>query len=283
MVDRALGLGEFAPGEVDVVMLDMEDGVPVAEKDNARSVIAGSLGRPSNGGCGPLRYVRINAIGSDRCDPDLAAAVRLGLNGVVAPKVDWPDDLVTLSKLLDTLELKVGMPIGTVQIIAAVEGGLGLLNAYRIACVSPRTIGLMFGAEDYALDIGLPAQRESEAAELIFARSSVVNACAAAHRFSFDGVWPDIRDMEGLRVDALQSRRLGFTGKSMIHPGQAPVVNEVFSPSAADIAYAKRVMQAFEEAQARGDGAVAFGGQLLDLPIIERARRTLDVARALGQ
>jgi len=281
MIDRALGLGEFRPGALDVAMLDLEDGVPTAEKEGARAVVAASLGRPSNG-AGPQRWVRMNAIGSDRRDADLRAVVRPGLEGLVAPKVDAPEDVVALAGILDDLERTVGLPQGTVRIIAAIESGLGLLNAYRTASASPRVVGLMFGGEDYALDLGLPALREGEAAELLFARSSIVNACAAARKLSFDGVWPDIKDLDGLRVDALQSRRLGFSGKSMIHPGHTEIINELFSPSAADVDYAARVMRAFDEAQARGDGAVAFGGQLLDLPIVERARRTLEMARALG-
>ncbi|MDO8563200.1 MAG: CoA ester lyase [Candidatus Limnocylindria bacterium] len=281
MIDRALGLGEFRPGALDVAMLDLEDGVPPAEKEGARAVIAASLGRPSSG-AGPQRWVRMNAIGSDRRDADLRAVVRPGLEGLVAPKVDVPEDVVTLAGILDDLERTAGLARGTVRIIAAIESGLGLINAYRTASASPRVVGLIFGGEDYALDLGLPALREGEAAELLFARSSIVNACAAARKLSFDGVWPDLEDPDGLRADALQSRRLGFSGKSMIHPGQTEIINELFSPSAADVDYAARVMRAFDEAQARGDGAVALGGQLLDLPIVERARRTLDMAKVLG-
>jgi citrate lyase subunit beta/citryl-CoA lyase len=286
MVDRGLGLGDFAPGPFDVVMLDLEDGVPIAEKVNARTVISASLRRPSNPNAASplntLRYVRINAFASEHRDHDLRAVVRPGLAGIVMPKVDDPEDAVALGELLDAMEPRVGLPNGSVRIIAAVESALGLINAYRTASASPRVIGLMFGAEDYALDLGLPAYRAGEASELMFARSSLVNACAAAQKFSFDGVWPDIQDIDGLKRDALQARRLGFTGKSMIHPGQAETINSTFSPSAEDIAYGRRVMKAYDEAQARGDGAVALGGQLLDLPIIKRARRTLDMAKALA-
>jgi citrate lyase subunit beta/citryl-CoA lyase len=108
-----------------------------------------------------------------------------------------------------------------------------------------------------------------------------VIAAASAHRLAFDGVWPDIKDAAGLRRDSLQARRLGFAGKSLIHPGQVETINEIFSPSADEIDYARRVLAAFEEAQARGDGAIALGGQLLDLPIVERARRTLSAHEAL--
>ncbi len=281
MIDRALGLGEFRPGALDVAMLDLEDGVPPAEKEGARAAVAAALGRPSNG-VGPRRWVRMNAIGSDRRDADLRAVVRPGLEGLVAPKVDVPEDVAVLAGILDELEPAARLAPGAVRIIASIESGLGLINAYRIASASPRVAGLMFGGEDYALDLGLPALREGEAAELLFARASIVNACAAARKLSFDGVWPDLDDPVGLRANALQARRLGFSGKTMIHPAQTEIINELFSPSAADVDYAARVMRAFDEAQARGDGAVALGGRLLDLPIVERARRTLDMAKLLG-
>jgi len=136
-------------------------------------------------------------------------------------------------------------------------------------------IALLFGAEDFARDLGLPAEREAEAAELLYARSAVVVAAVAARRQAIDGIWPDVTDGEGLRRDAVQARRLGFTGKSLIHPGQIEAVNEIFSPSAAEVSYARRVVDAFEAARTKGDGAVALDGKLLDQPIVERARRTL--------
>jgi citrate lyase subunit beta/citryl-CoA lyase len=107
-------------------------------------------------------------------------------------------------------------------------------------------------------------------------------AATAAHIQSIDGVWPDIQDPDGLLKDALQARRLGFTGKSLIHPGQIEIVNNVFRPDEGEVEYAQRVIAAFEEGQARGDGAIALGGQLIDLPIVDRARRTLAMHEALG-
>ena len=113
------------------------------------------------------------------------------------------------------------------------------------------------------------------AAELVYARSAIVVAAVAARRQAIDGIWPDVADNEGLRHDAVQARRLGFSGKSLIHPGQIETINDVFSPSAAEVSHARRVIDAFEEAQRKGLGAVALDGTLLDQPIVERARRTL--------
>jgi citrate lyase subunit beta/citryl-CoA lyase len=280
MVDRALGLGEFKPTALDVALLDLEDGVAVSEKDTARGVVGASLGRPSNGR-GPLRYVRMNAVQSEaRRGADLEAIVRPGLDGIVAPKVDGVDDVLLLARLLDERESGAGLTASSVRIIGAIESATGLLNAPAIAACSPRVIGLMFGAEDFALDIGLATLREDEAADLMYARSAMVIAAAAARKLSFDGVWPDISDVDGLRRDSVLSRRLGFSGKTLIHPGQVETINEVFSPSEREVEYSRRVLAAFEEALARGDGAIALGGQLLDPPIVERARRTVELHAA---
>jgi len=159
--------------------------------------------------------------------------------------------------------------------VPSIESARGLLEARAIAARSDRVVALLFGAEDFARDLGLPAKREAEAAELLYARSALVVAAVAARRGAVDGIWPDVTDRDGLRRDAVQARRLGFSGKSLIHPRQIDTVNDVFSPGAAEVSYARRVIDAFDAARRRGDGAVALDGKLLDEPIVERARRTL--------
>ena len=265
MLDKALGLSNL-----DVALFDLEDGVAPSEKPTARQLIGQTLARPPGG---PARFVRINGVGSgpERIEADLALLTHPGLEGVLIPKVERPDDVLFVAD----------STASNVKLIAAIESALGLVNAPAIAASSPRLLGLMFGAEDYALDLGLPPYREAEARELIYARSALVNAGASAHVASFDGVWPDIHDVEGVRRDALQARRLGFTGKTTFHPGQIDIINDVFSPTEAEAENAQRIVQAFEDALARGEGSVAFGGQLLDLPIVERARRVLRVRAAL--
>ncbi len=272
MVQRALGLGEFGPSALDVAILDLEDGVPPDEKDRARGAIAAVLGQPQ--GDGPARYVRVNREAGAR-DADLVAVLRAGLDGIVAPKIDHPDEVARLARDLDEREDAAGISRGSIRLVPSIESALGLLEAHAIGARSDRVIALLFGAEDFARDLGLPAEREAEAAELLYARSAVVVAAVAARRQAIDGIWPDVTDGEGLRRDAVQARRLGFTGKSLIHPGQIETVNEVFSPSAAEVSYARRVIDAFEGAQRKGHGAVALDGKLLDQPIVERARRTL--------
>ena len=275
MIDKALGLN------ADAIMLDIEDGVAPNEKDAARKNISESLGR-EKAPAAPARYVRINAIGHARMDADLEAVVRRGLEGVVCPKVDTVEEIKTVDARLTGQEAKNQLPSGAIKLLVAIESPKGLLNAPAIAAASPRITGLLFGAEDFGREIGLPAVREGEARDLIYARSAIVIAAASAHVQAIDGVWVDLNDSAGLAGFARQSRQLGFSGMSCIHPAQIDAINATFSPTAEEIDYCQRVLQAFEEANARGDGSIAFGGQLIDRPIIERARRTIAMARALG-
>lgn len=271
MVQRALGLGEFEPSALDVAILDLEDGVPSDEKDGARAAISATLGLASNG-ASPGRYVRINREPAAR-DADLAAVIRPALAGIVAPKIDRAEEIANLARDLDEREDAAGIARGSIRLMPSIESAQGLLEAPAIAASTDRVIALLFGAEDFARDLGLPTEREAEAADLLYARSAVVVAAVAARREAIDGIWPDITDNEGLRRDAVQARRLGFTGKSLIHPGQIDTINDVFSPSLAEITYARRVIDAFEAARTKGLGAVALDGKLLDPPIVERARR----------
>ena len=226
--------------------------------------------------------MRINAIGHSRMDADLEAVVRPGLEGLVCPKVDTAEEVRQVDAILNDKEPKNKLARGSVQLLIAIESPKGFFNAPAIAADSSRIVGFIFGAEDFGREIGLPTVREGEARDLIYARSSIVIAAAAAHVQAVDGVWVDLNDGDGLFSFAKQSRQLGFSGMSCIHPSQIDAINTTFSPTAEEIDYCQRVLQAFEEANARGDGSIAFGGQLIDRPIIERARRTIEMAKSLG-
>jgi citrate lyase subunit beta / citryl-CoA lyase len=275
MTGKALGLTNL-----DVAMFDLEDGTPFAHKAAAREVVREVLGQPAGG---PMRFVRINAVGTEYMEADLKAILVPGLAGLVLPKLESADEVRLVERYLDEQETAAGLAKGAVSLIPTIESARGLLAAPSIAAASSRVMGLMFGAEDFSLDLGLPPNREAEARELIYARSAIVVAAASAHVQSIDGVYPDFRDLEGMDRDAMQARRLGFSAKSTFHPGQIDAINRVFSPTEADVAYAQRVVDAFEEAEAAGQGAVALGGQLIDRPIVERARRVIQLASTLGR
>lgn len=281
MIDKALGL------DVDAVMLDIEDGVAPTEKDAARRQIAASLDQAraaqgSGSRQGPVRHVRVNAVGHERMRADFELVIRPGLEGLVLPKVETSSQVALVADLLDRREPELNLAKGSIRLLIAIESPRGLMNALDIATASPRVTGLMFGAEDFGRELGLPVNRVAEAREMLYARSAMVMAGAAAHAQIIDGVWPDIKDLDGLQRYAIQARRLGFTGMSLIHPAQIDIINTVFSPGKEEVEYARQVVRAFEEAQARGEGSIALGGQLVDLPIVERARHTLELAKALG-
>jgi citrate lyase subunit beta/citryl-CoA lyase len=257
----------------DGVFLDIEDGVLPAEKQDARRMVAAALREEWKG---PQRYVRVNALSTPWLKPDLEAVIGPGIDGICLTKVVTPQDIQEVSSLIEALERKQGLEGGKVRILAAIESARGLVNAVAIADADRRVVGLMFGAEDYALDLSLGTRREKEAAELIYARSCIVNAAAAANILSIDGVFPNLDDPEGLVADVQQARRLGFTSKSTFNPRQIDIINQVFSPQPDEIEYARKIAAGFREAEARGDASVAVGGQLVDRPIVLRALRMLE-------
>jgi citrate lyase subunit beta/citryl-CoA lyase len=275
MVDKALGL------EADAIILDFEDGVPPAEKDAAREIVGAALRRPVNPPS-PLRFVRVNPAASGRLEGDVEAIVGPGLDAVLLPKVEHPDEVRDLERLLTAMERGQGRAAEPVGIVIAIESARGVHLATEILTASDRIMAVMFGAEDFALDLGLPVRRTGPGHELLYARSAVVTAAAIARVQPLDQVWLDFHDLDGLRADAVNGRQLGFAGKCLIHPAQIEIVNEVFSPSGEDIELAQRVVDAFEEAKASGIGAVMLGGQLVELPIVERALRTLSAQAAIS-
>jgi citrate lyase subunit beta/citryl-CoA lyase len=278
MIDKALG-----STQLDVMMLDLEDGVAPPDKTLARELIAASLdGLADSSRHRPAIYVRVNAVGDERMFSDLAAVVRPGLNGLVLPKVNTPEEIDTVEELLDKMEPENGMERNSTRLLVAIESPRGLLRALELAQASPRIIGLALGAEDFSREMGLPLHRTGEARELLYVRSALACAAAAANIQAIDAVWTDLNDLDGCAGFAHQGRRLGFSGMSVIHPSQIDVVNAAFSPTEDEIEYCRKVVQAFEEATAQGHGAIAFGGQMLDLPVVERARRTLALAEVIA-
>jgi citrate lyase subunit beta/citryl-CoA lyase len=267
MVGKALAL------DLDAAMLDLEDGVVPASKAEAREIISGAVREA--GPARPALYVRMNGTGTDEAALDLDAVVLPGLDGLVVPKVESVDEVRALAAVLDRLETERGMQPGQTRLMLAIETAKAVLAAPALAVSSPRVSGLMFGAEDFSRDIGLPTIRTGHARDFVYARSAIVMAAAAARVSSIDGVWPDLKDEEGLERDCRLARDLGFTGKSMIHPGQLSTITRVFSPTDDEIAFARDLINDFEKAVAEGRGSISFGGQLVDRPIYERARATI--------
>jgi citrate lyase subunit beta / citryl-CoA lyase len=248
----------------DAVIFDLEDSVPAAQKETARAEIGQILsGRPTK-----RTYVRTNSVDSPFILSDLLFVARQPLAGIVLPKVGRPEDVEKVAWFLD----RCGENARTdLAIIAIVETPQGVAEVKAIAAAQ-RLDGIMFGALDYVLD--LQGTREDELT-LAYPRLAIAVACRAKGIEPIDSVYPDHRDPDGLERECRRARSMGYSGKACIHPAQADRVNQVFSPSAAEIEWAERVVAVYEQAVAAGSGAVSLDGSMVDQPVYERARKIL--------
>lgn len=285
----------FAPGNrprfvekvahcgADAVILDLEDAVPIAEKETTRHAVREALATISN--C-PV-YVRINplvaatsfsqAIG----EADLEAIVGGDLAGVILPKTESASDAQQAEAILNRLEGERHLTPGGIDLIPIIETARGVHHAFDIARAGTRIQRLAFGAGDFTRDIGVRWSRRE--VESQYARSALVIASRAAGIDApLDSVWIDMRDSRGLVRSSHMAKQLGFQGKMAIHPTQVEPINAAFSPTSDELAYAKRVVAAFEAAEAAGQASVQLDGQMIDYPIVEAAQRIIDMANALA-
>lgn len=261
----------------DAVILDLEDAVSPTEKDAARILVRNALGRM---GFGCQTVVRINSLDSGLCQRDLEEIVPQKPTALMLPKTACAQDIRQLSDAVSQLEAKHGLADGCIQLIPLLETALGVQNAFEIAAASDRVLGLFLGGEDLTAD--LRCKRTKEGKEIDYARHRVVCAARAAGVEAFDTPFTDVNDDDGLLVDAQYAKALGFSGKASISPRHVAGINAVFSPTQAEIAYAKEVLQAIDEAKRQGRGAIALHGKMVDAPIVNRAKQTLQAAEALG-
>ncbi len=269
-VEKALTL------DADAVILDLEDAVATAEKPATRGAIAAALTRPRTG----LLYVRINAADTEFCYGDLTAVVSPGLDGIILPKVEGAAALQTIDWLLGTLERERGLSLGGIDLIPIIETAKGLTDIDGILGAETRVKRCAFGAGDFTLDLNMRWNRNE--AELAYARARIATASRAAGlEAPLDTVWVDLADAEGLEASAGAALAYGYQGKMCIHPDQIAVVNRVFSPTAAEIAFAERVVAAFAEAEAAGSASLQLDGKFIDYPIVYRAQRILAAVATL--
>jgi len=281
MVEKALA------SEAEGVFLDLEDAVAPDNKAEAREDVARALsevdwrGRPT--------LFRANALDTPYFYRDLIEVVEEAggaLDGVMVPKVNRPEDLHAVSTLLSQLELATGLEPGKIKLEAQIESAEGLINADTIARATPRLEALHFGPGDFAASLHIPQTSIGVMDEwdeaypghrFHYAMQRIVVAARAAGLRVLDGPVADYGDEEGLRRSCLIARSLGFDGKWCIHPAQIAVINEVFSPTDKEVEWAKKVVAAYEEANAAGSGSVSVDGQMVDAASIKIARNTLDV------
>lgn len=255
----------------DGIILDLEDSVAPSEKGSAQLLVRNAL--RSVDFYGSERMVRINQLPKGL--GDLKFIVPHNIHVILIPKVESADQVKDVEENVELLkkELKVKNDIYFMPII---ESALGVIKSFEIASASKYNCALAVGLEDYTADIGV--ERTNEGKESIFARSMIVNAAKAAKIQAIDTVFSDVTDMDGLRTSVIEAKSIGFEGKGCIHPRQIQIVNEAFLPNITEIDKAKKIVTAFEEAEAKGLGVVSLGSKMIDAPVVKRARRIVKLA-----
>ena len=258
----------------DVVCLDLEDSVPANEKDAARKIVAGALAQKYNS---PV-YVRTNSPESGLLDADLKTVVQKGINGVVIPKVNDASEVAEIAKTVSGLEKERGT--GRLALMPSIETARGVANAYQIASADERVNALVFGVFDFLYDMRLDYD-ESDDSGYLYARSKIPVDARAAGVAAIDAIWQKVDDADGLVRDATAAKKLGYSGKSIIHPGQIEPVHRVFLPSKSEIEWAKKVVGALGEAMEKGTGrlAVKLEGRMIDAVHYKQAKAILEAAR----
>jgi citrate lyase subunit beta / citryl-CoA lyase len=262
----------------DVIVIDLEDAVPPAEKESARNHARGAI--ESLKAAGKSVHVRVNHLTTGLTKDDLMAAVGPGLDGILMPKVNGASQVRELDVLLREQELHSAVRPGTIALFPMIESARGVLRCEEIAIASTRIAGLALGGEDYVADLGIA--RTPEGRELDHARRVIVHVGAAYRLRALDAIYTSLRDEPGLLSDARYARSIGFSGKYVIHPDQIEPVNRVFSPTQEEVESARKIVSAFEAAEAQGLGTLEVDGQMVDIPVVRRARATLAAAEAIA-
>lgn len=260
----------------DALMFDLEDSVSIREKDAARLLVYNALKTLDYGNCELV--VRVNPLSTPYGKQDIEAMVRAGAQVIRLPKTETAQDIYDTEAEIERVEREAGIEVGTTKMMAAIEGALGVVNAYQIATASKRLIGIALGAEDYCAN--LKTERSREGSELFLARATIVVAARAAGIDALDTVFSDVNDEEQLIREAQTIKQLGFDGKSIINPRQIKPIHKVFAPTEKEIEKARRIIAALREAEAKGSGVVSLNGKMIDRPVVLRAERCLEIARA---
>ncbi len=268
--------------DADVIIIDLEDAVPLSEKETTRSKVREKVTQFAD----RVILVRINALGSPFIQGDLEGALVKGINGIVLPKVERADDINDINNLLLEIEKKRSLPEGSIRVFPLIESAAGVQHIYDIVSTKTkpeRIYTVMFGAADYTLDMGIEMTMGGN--ELFYARSRIAIACRAA------GIAPpvdtpfmiDLKNTGALISDARRAKELGFQGKLVIHPNQVEPCNRIFSPLPEEIKKAEKIVKAFEEAEAAGMGAIQLEGTFIDYPVVKRSKDILALAAAIDK
>ena len=264
----ALNAGIFKP---DGIILDLEDSVAASEKDAARILVRNALRAVDF--YGAERMLRINQ--GEPGFEDLDAVIPQSPQLILIPKCESAQQVRVVAGRIEEIAADSG-----IFLMPIIESARGALLALEIAEASPNVVALAIGLEDYTADIG--AERTLEGSESFWMRGMVLNAAKAAGVQAIDTVFSDVSDMQGLLASVREAKSLGFDGKGCIHPRQIDVVHQGYAPSEAEIVKAKKIVRAFDNAEAQGLGVVSLGSKMIDPPVVKRALRTITIAVASG-
>ncbi len=265
--------------EVDALIFDLEDAVRIEKKREAREYVANLLKVKSFGR--KEKVVRINSMGSEFWQEDVERIVPSCPDTILLPKVEKAEDILKLDIQIGRIEERENLTLGKIGLMALIESPLGVINATSIALASPRMNGLHFGAADFTRETG--GKITPSRIELYFPMMQILLAARAARINAIDTPYFDIKDPEGLERHTLQARDMGYDGKAVIHPGQIDIVNRCFTPSTEEVAFAKKVIAAYEEAKGQGRGAIQVDGKLIEILHVEMAHRVLKTVDILGE
>lgn len=263
----------------DSIMFDLEDSISINEKDTSRFLAYSALKNLDFSGIETV--VRINDLNLGGID-DIHAMIRAGVDVIRLPKTSCAQDVLDAESIMIEAEKQCGREVNSTKIIVAIEDHIGVLNSLSIAQSSKRIIGIALGAEDYVTSMKTRRYTERNSEEIFFARSMIVHAARATGISALDTVFSDVNDMETLKKETEFIKQLGFDGKSVINPRQISIVNKVFTPTQKEIDNAIAVMEAIEEAERNGSGVISLKGKMIDKPIVERAKRVIELAKKSG-
>ena len=261
----------------DSIMFDLEDAVSLKEKDSARLLVFHALQHPMYKDIETV--VRINQLNTPFGLKDLEAAVRAGVDVIRLPKTDTPEDIYQLEREIVRIEESCGRPVGSTQLMAAIESAVGVINAVAIARASQRLMGIALAAFDYVMDM---QTERGDGTELFYARCAVLHAARGAGIDAFDVVYADINDEAGFLKEVDLIKRMGFNGKSLINPRQIEILHNAYAPTQEEVDYAERVIAAAEEGERSGLGVISLNGKMIDAPIINHARVVIERKNASG-
>jgi citrate lyase subunit beta/citryl-CoA lyase len=224
--------------------------------------------------------VRVNGLDTPFGGADLEAIVRACPDVIRLPKAEKAEDVKEIEAIIAEIEGEAGLEIGRTKLMAAIESPLGVINAYDIATASKRLIGIAIGAEDFVTS--MKTNRSPEGIELLTARSQILMAARAAGIYALDTAYTDINNDEGFIEEVKLIKQMGFDGKSVIHPRQIELTHKIYTPSSKEIQHSIRVIDAIKEAESKSSGVIALDGKMIDVPVVDRAYRVLELAKAAG-